>query len=82
VVRERACANGGESEQFAAPSHALVHGASAEELRAAIAAVTRALATAHEQDWVVELVRERAALRRELEVLQPTAAEPARDRVA
>jgi hypothetical protein len=46
-----------------------VHLASADELRAANAAATRALAIAHEYDHVLEIVRERAALRRELEVL-------------
>jgi hypothetical protein len=40
-----------------------------DELRAAIAAVTRALATAREQDHVLALVRERAALRGELVAL-------------
>jgi hypothetical protein len=53
---------------FAAVSRPFVHAAGAEELRAAIAAVTRALATTHEHDQVLALVRERAALRRELEV--------------
>jgi hypothetical protein len=46
-----------------------VHAANAGELRAAIAAVTRALAVAHKYGQVLELVRERAALRCELEVL-------------
>jgi hypothetical protein len=46
-----------------------VHAATVEELLAAIAAVTRALASTHENDHVLELVRERAELRRELDGL-------------
>jgi hypothetical protein len=47
----------------------LARHATADELRAAIAAVTHALATVHDRDHVLELVRERAALRRELQAV-------------
>ena len=46
--------------------------ASAEQLQAAIAAVTVALATTLEPDVVLELVRERAHLRRELPEVETT----------
>jgi hypothetical protein len=46
-----------------------VREATAEELRAAITAVTRALATSTDREAVLELVRERAAMRCELKAL-------------
>ena len=62
-------ANGGESLPIGALSCSLAHTTSAGELRAAIAVVTGALAVAREHQHALELVRERAELRRELEVL-------------
>jgi len=70
VERESACTNGRESCSFATRSRTFVHAATVEELRAAIAAVTRALGSGHQRDQILELVRERAALRRELQALQ------------
>jgi hypothetical protein len=75
VGPEGACTNGRESCAF-------VHAASVEELRAAIVAVTRALASAHESDHVFELVHERAELRQELEALLRNADDLAGHRVA
>jgi hypothetical protein len=69
AVSERAGSNGRESVPFGARSRPFVHAASVDELRAAIAAVTRALATARGYDEALELVRERAALRREVDML-------------
>ena len=62
---EGVCTNGRESCSFAHPLRP-------EELRAAVASVTRALASAQERDEVHELVRERATMRRELEALEET----------
>lgn len=73
AASERPNANGRESDQFAARSRSFVHTATAGELRAAIAAVTQALATAQDHEEVVELARERAALRQELQGLQDNA---------
>jgi hypothetical protein len=67
---ERWYANGRESEQLATLSRSFVHATTAGELRAAIAAVTRALAVARDRDDVLELARERTALRQELQGLQ------------
>jgi hypothetical protein len=59
-----------------------VHAASADDLRAAIAAVKRALGMAHERDEVFELVRERAALRRDLQSAEGNESARRRERVA
>jgi hypothetical protein len=77
------CTNGDESMHLRASSHTFVHAANAEELRAATAVVTRAIAAADERDEVLKLVRERAALRRELDVAErvPLAA-PSDEQVA
>jgi hypothetical protein len=76
------CTNGHESRQFTPRSGPLVHATSTAELGAAILAVTRALATTHEYGQVLELVRERAALRRELQLLKRDERERPDDRVA
>jgi hypothetical protein len=47
-----------------------VPAATVGELHAAIAAVTRAIATAQDREHVLELARERAALRHELQGLE------------
>ena len=83
VDGEGSCTNGHESMHFATSSCSFVHAASIEELRAAIASVTRALGSAREREQVLELVRGRADLRRELQVLESAGAERLqRDRVA
>lgn len=69
--------NGDHSEPFA-PIQDLTQ----RDLEAAIASVTRALATVNERDQVLDLVRERAALRRELGRLRLHAPGPACERVA
>jgi len=76
------CANGRESNQFTAGSRSFAQEASPEELRAAIAAVTRALASSQERDEVFELVQERAALRREVQALDQHVEERTSERVA
>jgi hypothetical protein len=63
-------------------SSAFVHAPTAKVLRAAIAAVTRTLAIAHEHEQVLELVRERAALRHELWTLARNAKDEPEERVA
>jgi hypothetical protein len=74
--------NGRESQPFAAPSRPFVHAPGADELHAAISVVTGALAKAHELEQVLDLVRERAALRRELAAVDGHEREQRRERVA
>jgi hypothetical protein len=75
--------NGRDSGRFGARSRSFVHEPAGNELRAAIPAVTRALAATHDHDEVLELVREHATLRSELRGLEENSTEqPRRERVA
>jgi hypothetical protein len=58
---------------FAPRSRPFVDAATAEQLRAAIANVTRALARVSSSEHVLDLVRERADLRRELDAREADA---------
>jgi hypothetical protein len=74
-AREPPRPNGRESTPFAGTVASAGARPNAAELHGAIAAINRALATADGRDQVLELVRERAALRSELKAMEAGAGE-------